>query len=185
MRTVRRGAGGRIEDEDTISRMPGFPASGELSGASGGQPDSPPLRQADRLSLGRAAPAPAVGAGAFVAPSVQCAQLAPQLRVTRHALVRQATVRDGGDDGAAGLTRVPAVTEAALGRERRDVLERALDGYVVRPELHLAEARRVDEQSAAGEQDELALGRGVPSAVVSAERSRREVPASEQPVRER
>ena len=52
-----------------------------------------------------------------------------------------------------------AVVEPALARERLDVGERAPEALVGEPERHRAEARRVDEHAAAGQQHELA-GRG-------------------------
>ena len=66
--------------------------------------------------------------------------------------------------GASRLLLVPAVAEVAVGGQRVDVAERILEPAL--PELHLAHARRVDEQPPAGQPQELAVGRRVTAPLI-------------------
>src|SRR5262245_16883737 len=72
----------------------------------------------------------------------------------------EATVLGGAGDRAARFGVVLAVAEVTSGGQRMDVGEGVLEAAL--PELHLAHARRVDEQPAAGELEQLAVRRGVP-----------------------
>ena len=63
-----------------------------------------------------------------------------------------------------GSVVVPAVAEVAAGGEGVDVGEGVLEAAF--PELHLAHPRRVDEEPAAGQLEQLAVGGGVPAARV-------------------
>src|SRR5204863_3113594 len=63
--------------------------------------------------------------------------------------------------GATRLDAMAAVAEPAAGRVALDVLEGLLHRVADVPELQLAHARRVEQQAAAGNGHELAVGRGV------------------------
>ena len=70
----------------------------------------------------------------------------------------------GGGDRAARLGSVAAIAEVAAGGEGVDVGEGVLEAAF--PELHLAHARRVDEQPAARQIEQLAVRRGVAAALI-------------------
>ena len=91
-------------------------------------------------------------------------QLALQLRVALPALPRQRAVGERLADRAAGLLIVGAVGEAAAPRDLLDVAEGLLEVGV--PELQLAHPGRVEDDAAAGQQDQLAVGRRVPARLV-------------------
>ena len=67
---------------------------------------------------------------------------------------------------AARFGTVPTVTETALCGERFDVLERHAEALFISPQLQLAHARGVDDDAAAGLDDQLAMRRGVAPAPV-------------------
>ncbi len=64
-------------------------------------------------------------------------------------------------DGTPGLALVPAVAEATRRGDRVDVVERGLDADIRAGHLERADARRVDEHRAAGQGEQLAMGRRV------------------------
>src|SRR3954468_9996405 len=76
-------------------------------------------------------------------------QLALELVVAGQALRREGARGGRGQDGAAGLFLVPAIREPAGQGQRLHVRERALQGIGRRPELQLAQARRVHEERSA------------------------------------
>src|SRR5438105_8107280 len=91
-------------------------------------------------------------------------------------------------DGAAWFPRVRAVAEPAAVREMGDVVERRRDGVAVGPRLQFAHARRVDQQRAARQDDELPRGRRMPAAALFVDRARRGGPervASEKTIDDR
>ena len=59
-----------------------------------------------------------------------------------------------------------AVAEAASRSERRDVPEDRVEAIVV-DKLQLSHARRVEQQAASGQQDELAVGRDVAASAIA------------------
>src|SRR5437588_11677419 len=69
--------------------------------------------------------------------------------------------------GAARLALVPTVAEAALCRDRFDVLERLAQTLLAHEQLKLAHARRVEDESAAREHQRPAVRRRVPPAHVT------------------
>src|SRR3954454_12649759 len=102
----------------------------------------------------------------FILPNVELPQLALELAEALQTLRRQRATHGRGLDGAAGLPLMLAVAEAALLPQLFDLREGRLDPLVPFPELDLAQARRIDEQAAAGGQEQLAVRGGVPAAVV-------------------
>jgi hypothetical protein len=73
--------------------------------------------------------------------------------------------RDCGDHRAAGFVAVAAVAEPAVGGEVRDVRKGLRQAAAV-PQLQLAHARRVDQQPGVGQENQLAVGAGVPAPAV-------------------
>ena len=67
-----------------------------------------------------------------------------------------------------------AVREPAVREEARHVVERLVESVVCDPELQLADAWRIDDQRAAGEEDQLATRRRVSAGAVTADLLRRE-----------
>src|SRR5205814_5306621 len=95
------------------------------------------------------------------------AQLALELQPAGVSLPRQLARPQSRLHGAVRLRVVRAVVEAAGERELLDVRERLLDGSgAAVPELELAEPGSVDDDPAAGQEDELAVRRRVASFVV-------------------
>src|SRR5262245_17799630 len=94
-------------------------------------------------------------------------QLALELAPALQALGRKLAARDGLFDSAAGLAAVAAVAEAAARGQLLDVGEGGAETLLSLPELELAHAGGVQDQPAAGQQEELPVGRGVASAVVA------------------
>src|SRR5204863_8889793 len=99
-----------------------------------------------------------------VAARLERLELALQLQVALTALARERPVFERRTDRAARLRTVRAGGEAAPPRDLLDVSERVLEVGV--PELQPADLRRVEDDSAAGEQDQLAVRCRVPAAVV-------------------
>src|SRR5262245_26921603 len=87
--------------------------------------------------------------------------LAQQLAIAREPLGRELASRDRGRDGASRLALVTAVAETTVLRKRGDVCERDLDAAVIFEQAELAHARRVDQNAAFGQLNELARGRRV------------------------
>ena len=79
---------------------------------------------------------------------------------------RERPVVERAADRAARLALVAAVAEAAGRGQRVDVVERRLDALVRAGDLERADAGRVDEQGAAGQHEQLAMGRRVAAARV-------------------
>ena len=118
-----------------------------------------------------------------VLADLQGAHLGPELAKALQARGVEPPLLDRGTDRAAGLVRVAAVREAAGGEEPAHVLEGRVEARPVGPELDLAQARRVEEQGAAGQGDQLAVGRGVSAALVGrAHLARLLLLAAEEPV---
>src|SRR5512137_2691195 len=94
----------------------------------------------------------------------------PQLRLEPQEAVEARGVepagRDRAADRAARLLAVAAVREAAGGGEALHVPERGLEARAVRPELDLAQTRRVEEQRPPRQRDQLPVARRVPAALV-------------------
>src|SRR6266536_1901904 len=105
-----------------------------------------------------------LAAAALVLAQGQVPQLALQLAVALEPRRPERATGGGGGDRAAGLLGVAAVREAAAGGESLHVREGAVEGVRRRPELQLAQPRRVDEQRGAGQAQQLAGGGGVPPA---------------------
>src|SRR5918994_5858074 len=94
-------------------------------------------------------------------------QLALELPVARVAVAVERTVGERAAHGAPRLPLVPAVVEAAPADERFDVAEGCVEPLAHVPQLQLAHARRVEQQPATGQPDELAARRRVPTAPVA------------------
>ena len=93
---------------------------------------------------------------------------------------------DSGPHGTARLAVVRAVREPASVRQRADVVERRIDGGLVRPRLQLAHPRRVDQQRAARQLHQLPRGgRMATLAVCVADRADTQRLAPEQAVDQR
>src|SRR5437879_182043 len=84
-------------------------------------------------------------AHALVLLSREPAQLALQLAPAREPIGIQRSGLRRGAHGASGLAHVTAIGESTLARQRVDLGERALERRLVRPELQLAHAGRVDQ----------------------------------------
>lgn len=102
-------------------------------------------------------------AGQLILADVELVQLALELAVALQTLGRQP-----GLDGAAGLTLMPAVAEAAAHGQLLDVREAGLDARQVSfPQMQLAQPRSVDEQAARGGEEQLAMRGGMAAPVVA------------------
>src|SRR5438046_2108358 len=88
-------------------------------------------------------------------------QLALNLEVALDAARIEAAILDGLAHGAAGIVLMAAIGEAALRLQLLDVREALRRALVSIPELDLAHARRVEQQAALGQQDEVAVRRGM------------------------
>src|SRR5438105_13582070 len=95
----------------------------------------------------------------MVAAGLDRLQLALQLDVALPALLGERPVRERLANRAAGLAIVVAVGEPAAARDLFDVAEGALEIGV--PQLELADARRVEDDTARRDEDQLAPGRRV------------------------
>src|SRR5207248_1562735 len=111
-------------------------------------------------------------------------ELALQLLVARVAAAVELAAGEGPPDRAARLAAMRAVGEAALRGERLDVRERLAEPLRRLPELELSHPRRVEDEAAAREEDELAVTRRVPAAPVGADLRRREQLLAGEPVHE-
>ena len=124
------------------------------------------------------------GAGVLLALGVR--QLPFELAVTGQSILAEAAVVERGPDRAAGLGTVAAVAEPATGRELDDVVERRLDTLVRPGDLERSDARRVDEERAAGQREQLPMGGRVAAArIVLADGSRRLACLAEEGVHQR
>src|SRR6185437_9714925 len=113
------------------------------------------------------APAPALlRREARVLSDRERAQLALELAVALEPLARQPAVGERRSDRTARLALVAAVREAAARGQLGDVGERLVERLLAGPELELAHPRRVEQDRAARERDELAVGRRVAAAAV-------------------
>lgn len=128
---------------------------------------------------------PQLGAEPCVLPRLQHPELTLELAVAREPLRRERPAVDRRGHRAAGLGLVRAVGEAALQRQRLDVLERLPHPLAGLPELELAQAGRVEDEPAAREQVELAARRRVPAAAVPARLAGLERGLAEQRVHDR
>ena len=88
-------------------------------------------------------------------------RFATELQIALQPLGRQRAVRHRLADRAARLRVVPAVGEVAPGAQRLDVGERRGDRPADFPQLDLPQARRVDHQPSARQEDQLPVGRRV------------------------
>src|SRR5207244_9448645 len=94
-------------------------------------------------------------------------QLALELAPAVEPLARQLAGLHRREHGAARLVHVRAVAEAAIGCELLDVGKgRVQRGSADVPQLKLAEAGRVDYEPAAGQDEQLAVRRGMAALVV-------------------
>src|SRR5438552_13263156 len=110
-------------------------------------------------------------------------KLALELAPRAQAAERKPSLLDGGQDRAAGLVRVCTVREAAVGGERLDVLEGALD--VALPELELSQSRRVDDERTVRKRDEFTVRGRVPTGSIRGECRRAHQLRPGQPVQQR
>ena len=101
----------------------------------------------------------------------QGSELALELSIALVAFGGERPARECRLHGAARLSLVGAVVEVAGGGELRDLGERRVEGRLVRPELELAHARRVDDESAARNPDKLARDGRVAAASVAPDRA--------------
>src|SRR5690606_36243371 len=92
--------------------------------------------------------------------------LLAELLVARQALRSQLPGLDRRAYGAAGLLAMRAVAEAAVRAKTFDVGKGGGECFAGFPELQLPHARRVDEEAAGREHDELACRARVPAATV-------------------
>jgi hypothetical protein len=99
--------------------------------------------------------------------SFEKAKLPFQLRAIFQALPGKASFYDRSFDSAARLAAVPAIPEPALLRQDVNFLERAGDAISGFPELELAHARRVNDDSASGKDEKLPRGRRVLAPVIA------------------
>ena len=99
---------------------------------------------------------------------------------------RQRPVGQRGPDGAARLAVVAAIAEPARRGDVGDVVEGGLDALLGAEHLERPDAWRVDQQRAAGQLEQLAMGRRVPAARVGvADLGRRLAVLAEQGVDQR
>ena len=68
----------------------------------------------------------------------------------------------GFEHSATRLRFVLAVAEAARVRQRGHIVERGVDAFLVSPQLQLAQARRIDEQCAVRQSEQLPMRCCVP-----------------------
>src|SRR5262245_8673167 len=141
----------------------------------------PPRRLVHRLP-----PRPLLRLELMALPHLEVAQLPLELEVALEPLGGETAVGLGRADRAARLARVGAVREAARGGERLHVLEGTLEASLRRPQLDLPQPRRVDDEPALGQHDELAVrGRVAAAVVVRADARRGKALLAEEPVDER
>ena len=107
-----------------------------------------------------------LGLGAGVDLAFGAGELALELLVAGEPIAAQAPVVDGGPDRATGLALVAAVAESTCGGELGDVVEGDLDPVVRAGDLQRADARRVDQEGAARQIEQLPVGRRVAPARV-------------------
>ena len=88
-------------------------------------------------------------------------QLALELDVTFEAVDRQAARLDRFAHCAARLLLMGTVREAAVTAELLDVVEGPTVALIGAPELDFTQARAVDDQGAARQREQLAVGGGV------------------------
>ena len=81
--------------------------------------------------------------------ALEALHLVLQLQEAFEAVGREGAVFDRLLHRAARLVAMPAVGEVTAGGQLHDVLEGLARAFVLRPELQLAHARRVDQQAAA------------------------------------
>src|SRR6266545_3936287 len=106
-------------------------------------------------------------AGEPVLAEADLRQLALELAPALQAFGRELTARHGRFHRASGLAAVTAVAEAAPRGQLLDLGEGGAEPLAGLPELQLAHARRVEDETAAGKHEELPVGRGVAPAVVA------------------
>ena len=92
----------------------------------------------------------------------------------------QASRLDRAPHRAPGFEIVAAVPESALRGQRLNVVERVVERIRVVPQPELAHSRRVDDQTAVRQENQLALGRRVPAASVPAPYRRGPLPFAAQ-----
>src|SRR5512135_1521914 len=116
----------------------------------------------------------------------QLLELAALLEVALEAARVERAVGDRLPHGAARLVPVAAVLEPAARRQLLDVTERPEEALLTGPQLELAHARRIDQQSASRQGDELPPRCRVSApAVLFADRRRRQSLGADQPVDDR
>src|SRR5215207_2535836 len=112
---------------------------------------------------------PLLGLQPLVLPDRKRPYLSLQLAIACVALAFERAVHERALDRAPGLTFVRAVGEAALGSQRLDVAEGRAEALVRIPELQLTHPRGIEQQAAAGQDDQLASRGRVSAAPVAAE----------------
>ena len=128
----------------------GLSANGGRTPATGRGPLSPAqLDQRPIRLLSDFAGPLALNLSTLVLPPLEGLLLARNLRVALEPIGLERSTGDGGLDGAARFTIVPAVAEAAGRAECRHVRERLIERLVRVPQLQFAHAGRVDDDPAA------------------------------------
>src|SRR3954471_10002911 len=109
--------------------------------------------------------------GSLVAPAVLVRRFTREAAVVLQPVGVEPSVGDRRGNRAPRLRLVHAVGEAAVVRQRLDLVERRVEPIAVQPRLQLAHARRVDQQRASGQRHQTARGRGMAAfAVFGADR---------------
>lgn len=98
---------------------------------------------------------------ALLEPLLQLGDLLVQFEESLKAFLGELPRGHGLADGTAGIRAVAAVVKAAVGGDAGDVVKFLPQGVLVRPHLHLADARVVDEDAALFQHDELPRRGGV------------------------
>src|SRR5918996_57883 len=112
---------------------------------------------------------PRLRARPWVALQVEVTQLPQQLAVALEPFRGEAAVLHGGEDRTPRLALVGAVGEPTPRGEVGDVRKSPVDAPVGIPEAELPHAGRVEDEAAAGEQDQLPVRGRVPALAVAAE----------------
>src|SRR5205814_7362690 len=92
--------------------------------------------------------------------------LARKAPVVLDAIGIEVPLRDSGSNRAARLAVMRAVAEAAAARKLRQIVERRVETVAFEPRLQLTHARRIDQQGAARQLEQLACSRRMASLTV-------------------
>src|SRR4029079_1043674 len=107
-----------------------------------------------------------LGSCARVALAGRTGGLAPELAMAGQTLLGQPAIGQGDRHGAAWFALVATVAEPARCGDVDDIVERGIDALVGSEHLERPDTRRVDEQRAARQLEQLAMGRRVAAARV-------------------